>query len=183
MGVIIKIVSRSCTAENNIITADAGAQLSQLVILSTQNGLAGMEWAVGIPGTVGGGISGNAGAYGSDISKVLQEVEVWRDGEILKLKNKQCDFGYRTSVFKTNQDVILRATIKLKQGDKKEILSKVQEHAKQRSGRISTGPTCGCFFCLFLTFLVLKPVFSAFNCSKTWLILKLCQRVCLVFMD
>ena len=115
-----------------------------LVNIAAANGLAGMDWAVGIPGTFGGAIRGNAGAMGKDISIPLQWVEVWRDGEVLKLQKDECCFGYRDAIFKHNNDIILRGCIYLEPGDKKEIMAKMQGHLQQR--KHTPYPSAGSFF-------------------------------------
>lgn len=94
--------------------------------------LAGMSWAVGIPGTFGGAIRGNAGAMGKEIVNVLRWVDVWRDGGVVRLKPEECAFSYRDSVFKHNKDIILRGCIYLEPGDQKEIMENMQANLKQR---------------------------------------------------
>ena len=123
---------------------EAGLSLSAAVNFAAQNSLGGLSWGIGVPGTVGGAVRGNAGAMGKDASSILQWVEVWRDGEILKLSVSECGYGYRNSNFKHNQDVILRACICLEAGDKQEIMAKMQEYLKQR--RHTPFPSAGSFF-------------------------------------
>ncbi|MFA5061999.1 MAG: UDP-N-acetylmuramate dehydrogenase [Patescibacteria group bacterium] len=150
-GVVIKI----CTTKEPEfikkndkfnIKVEAGVSLGAVVNLAAQNGLTGMEWAIGIPGTVGGAVRGNAGAMGKDMSHAVKEVEVWRDGEILNLTPKECRFDYRDSGFKYNKDVILSAGLFLEKGDKKAIMAAVQKHMIQRAGRITQLPSPGSFF-------------------------------------
>src|SRR3989339_577207 len=80
-GVVVRVKSEKLIVKNSQIIAEAGVNLYQVVNLAAQNSLSGMEWGVGIPGTIGGAVRGNAGAFGSDISKNLKNVEVWRDGK------------------------------------------------------------------------------------------------------
>jgi UDP-N-acetylmuramate dehydrogenase len=145
-GVVVRVKSEKLKVKNDEIDVEAGVNLFQVVNLAAQNFLTGMEWGVGIPGTIGGAVRGNAGAFGGDISKNLDKVKVWRDGEVIELNNKECQFGYRSSVFKKNKDVVLSACFKLAVDDKIEIAKKMQEYGKQRSCRITSNPTCGCFF-------------------------------------
>jgi UDP-N-acetylmuramate dehydrogenase len=126
------------------IEIEAGVNLGLAVNLAVKNSLAGMDWAVGIPGSFGGAIAGNAGAMGKDISTITRWVEIWRNGEILKLEKNECKFGYRNSIFKNNNDVILRACVFLKMGDKKEIIKKMQEHLARR--KHVSFPSAGSFF-------------------------------------
>ena len=79
-----------------------------LVNQSAGNSLSGMEWATGIPGTVGGAVRGNAGAFGRSMMNVVDSVEFFdiKNGQILKYDNEKCNFGYRSSIFKENFDMV-----------------------------------------------------------------------------
>lgn len=150
-GVVIKISAEKEPEfiKNNSkfnIKAEAGVVLGAVVNLAAQNGLTGMEWAIGIPGTVGGAVRGNAGAMGQDMSRTVKEVEIWRDGEVLNLTSKECRFDYRDSGFKYNKDVILSVGLLLEKGDKKEIMATIQKHMTQRAGKIAQFPSPGSFF-------------------------------------
>ncbi len=155
-GVVIKIkttdhrltlgLSSDRKQTMDTIIADSGVLLSQIVNLAVQNNLSGMEWGVGIPGTVGGAVRGNAGAMGYDTSRVVEKVEVWRDGEVLILNNNECGFFYRGSDFKKNGGVILRAWFKLVPGEKQSIVNEVGRFLQQRQGRYPTFPSAGSFF-------------------------------------
>ena len=89
------------------LIADAGVQLKRVVQTSLAYGIQGMETLSGIPGTVGGAIVGNAGAYGHSISELVQNVRVWDGTRVVKLSNKDCGFGYRESIFKTKSYIVL----------------------------------------------------------------------------
>lgn len=148
-GLVIKIATdeppKMTVNESGFdIEISAGVMLGMLVNLAVKNGLAGMDWAVGVPGTFGGAVRGNAGAMGKDISTVTRWVEVWRDGEIVRLKNEECKFGYRETIFKHNKDIILHASIYLEPGDKQVIMEKMQAHLKQR--KHTPFPSAGSFF-------------------------------------
>lgn len=145
-GVVIKIKTSKLSIENNIICADAGVLLAQVVNLAAQDSLSGMEWGAGIPGTIGGAVRGNAGAYGSDTSKTLNKVLVWSNGEVFEKEAKDCNFGYRESDFKRNGEVVLRAWFTLLKGDKSEILKKTQEFIMDRVGKFPPLPSAGSFF-------------------------------------
>jgi len=145
-GVVIKIMSSKQQVSDNIIEAEAGVWLGTIVNLANQNSLSGMEWAAGIPGTVGGAVRGNAGAMGKDTASSISRVEVWRDGEILELSKQECEFNYRESIFKNNKDVVLRAWFELVKGDKSKILELVQKYLKQRQGKFPAFPSAGSFF-------------------------------------
>ena len=105
-----------------------------------------MEWAAGVPGTVGGAVRGNAGAFGESVSDSLVSVEVYRNGEILEISNQDCEFGYRESIFKHSDDIVLSAKFKLRLGDKAEVMKKVQENISYRFGRFPAYACAGSFF-------------------------------------
>ncbi len=120
----------------NTVYTQAGVMLSDLVKLSFNKSLTGLEWAVGIPGaTIGGAIIGNAGAFGKSIKDVIKEVEVF-DSKDLKIKtynSKDCKFNYRDSIFKKNLNlIILSAKIQLKKEKKSEIENKMKEYLAHR---------------------------------------------------
>jgi|SRR3989344_3183165 len=148
-GLVIKIATNNPpqmtpAASGFDMEIEAGVSLGLVVSLAAKNGLAGMDWAVGVPGSFGGAIRGNAGAMGKDISMPTQWVEVWRDGEVLRLNKDECKFGYRESLFKFNKDVVLRAGIHLEPGDKQKIMENMQAHLKQR--KHTPFPSAGSFF-------------------------------------
>ena len=146
-GVTVRIQTKKIEmVDDSTIVCDAGVGFGSLINLSLAHSLEGLEWGVGVPGTVGGAVRGNAGAMGKNIATCLDKVQVWRDGEVLELQNSQCGFNYRESHFKFNGDVVLRAWFKLKPGDKKEIMIRAQTYMKQRSGRYPHTPSAGSFF-------------------------------------
>ena len=107
--------------------------MSQVAKAALENGLTGMEFASGIPGTVGGGVVMNAGAYGGEMKDIVQNVTVLtREGEILKLKKEELGFGYRASVIKDRGYVVLAAELELVPGNKEEILARMQELKNKR---------------------------------------------------
>ena len=109
---------------------EAGAPLSLLVNQSIKQNLSGLEWAVGIPGTVGGAIYGNAGAFKKNISAAIKKAEILdvRNLKIKKFKKQDCKFNYRDSIFKHKKNlIILSAELQLKKGNKKEVQKKLKE--------------------------------------------------------
>ncbi|NLI92994.1 MAG: FAD-binding protein [Peptococcaceae bacterium] len=110
--VVIKIGKRlsRCTIENEKLEAEAGALLADVAKEAQENSLSGLEFASGIPGSIGGGVFMNAGAYGGEIKDVLQEILVLTaGGELLIRKISELELGYRTSMMQTNGDIVLRA--------------------------------------------------------------------------
>lgn len=123
------------------VSAWAGENLSSLVAFCRENGISGMEWAVGIPGTIGGAIFGNAGAFEGSISDIVQSVRIFRfanfdfpssDKKMIYPK-KKCGFSYRESIFKNNSNlVILSAKFNLEKKNKEEIEKKMKENQEKR---------------------------------------------------
>lgn len=128
-----------CDINNNVITVGAGYSLISLSMRVSRLGLTGMEFATGIPGTVGGAVYMNAGAYKSDMGYIVTEVKAINENlEIVTLYNKDLKFKYRSSFFQTHKNYIcIEATIKLKYGSKK-LIKEVIEDRRQK--RISTQP-------------------------------------------
>lgn len=139
-GVLIKLDSfDEMKINKNKITVGAGYNLIKLTMKAANADLTGLEFASGIPGTVGGAIYMNAGAYKSDMGYIVESVKALNpDGEIVTFKNKDLDYHYRTSFFQKNPGyVILEATLNLKKGKKEAILELIKD---RRLRRIETQP-------------------------------------------
>ncbi|MFA5926412.1 MAG: UDP-N-acetylmuramate dehydrogenase [Parcubacteria group bacterium] len=157
-GIVIRIMNYELGITNNNISCGAGMLLSKIVNESVKFGLTGMEWAAGIPGTVGGAIRGNAGALGSCMAEAVENVRLI-DAEKIDSKEKEelgirnyesggCEFRYRDSIFKHNPDlIIISAILKLKKGEREASEKKVREIIKQRkSAQPFDFPSSGSFF-------------------------------------
>ena len=134
-GVIIKLDEINHIEFNdNRVTCGAGASLMKVAAQSIRRGLSGLEFATGIPGSIGGAIYMNAGAYKSDMGYVVTKVKVLTPKmTVITMVNKELDFHYRTSFFKKNKDYIcLEATIKLVKGNKEDIENLVNDRRKRR---------------------------------------------------
>ena len=120
--------------EGNRIKAQCGVTLAKLAAFALENGLTGLEFAHGIPGTLGGGIYMNAGAYGGEISQVLESVTILsRDGTVREdIPADDLDLSYRHSCFMENDAIILYAIIKLQPGDKDQIKAKMDDLMQRR---------------------------------------------------
>lgn len=119
--------------EDNRITVGAAYSFIKLAVQAGKMGLAGLEFASGIPGTVGGAVYMNAGAHGSDVSHVLIEATVlWQDGEVQRLTNKQMEFSYRTSILQKKKGIVLEAVFQLEHGDRKEIVERTTAYKERR---------------------------------------------------
>ncbi|OGY41127.1 MAG: UDP-N-acetylenolpyruvoylglucosamine reductase [Candidatus Buchananbacteria bacterium RBG_13_39_9] len=133
--------------KDNRVVADTGVNLMELVNKSVAAGLTGLEWAAGIPGTVGGAVRGNAGAYGGQISDNLIGVEVMRGSKQFILDKKNCGLGYRDSIFKRNNDLIISAEFQLQKGDKAKSHDKIKEILADRKHKQPLEfPSAGCIF-------------------------------------
>ena len=121
------------TVEGLTIKAGAGALMSQIAGAALEHGLTGFEFASGIPGTVGGGVVMNAGAYDGEMKQVVSSVTVMdENGEIMELSGKDMEFGYRTSIIKNRPFVVLEVELQLKEGSREEIRSKMDDLAARR---------------------------------------------------
>lgn len=137
-GIIVKLGPRlsAVGVEKNHIAAGAGALLSKVAAAARDAGLSGLEFAAGIPGSIGGAIVMNAGAYGGEMKQVVQMVRVIdKEGEILTLDNDTMEFGYRTSIIRDRPFIVLGVVLKLTPGDKEEIGARMEELMKQRKSK------------------------------------------------
>lgn len=122
--------------EGTRITASCGALLSAISAAARNSSLTGLEFAGGIPGTLGGAVVMNAGAYGSEMKDVLTRVKVMtRQGEILYLTPEELEMGYRTSLVKKEGYLVLEAEMELQEGDPDEIRSLMRELMERRTSR------------------------------------------------
>ena len=120
-------------ADGDIITCGAGAKLSRLCTFALEHDLSGLEFAYGIPGSVGGAMYMNAGAYGGEMKDVaLSVTALTADGEVKEFPAESLQLGYRTSVFKTNGDIILFSKYKLHSGEHDAIKAKMDDVMDRR---------------------------------------------------
>lgn len=121
------------TVEREILRAQSGALLSQLARTALEQSLTGLEFAAGIPGTVGGAVVMNAGAYGGEIKDVLLEATVLTaPGEVVTLMAEELELGYRSSIIKRRKDIVLEAVFKLEAGDAGLIQAEMDRMKEQR---------------------------------------------------
>jgi UDP-N-acetylmuramate dehydrogenase len=135
-GLIIRIKNYELGIKSNKIIAGAGVTLGQAVNIATKNNLSGLEWAIGIPGTIGGAAWGNAGAFKKSMQDIVSNVEVLdiKKSEIVVFKNKDCKFNYRSSIFKQKKNlIILSAEIILQKSSRTKIKNKIKEYSNCRS--------------------------------------------------
>lgn len=135
------------TLQDGYMSVQAGALLSRAAAEAAKNSLSGLEFAAGIPGSVGGAIVMNAGAYDGEMSQVVESVTVLNEqGERMVLDRDTMEFGYRTSIIRNRPFIVLSALLKLAPGDKEQILFRMEElngrrRAKQPLEYASAGST------------------------------------------
>ena len=122
--------------EGDVISCYAGLTLKELTDFCIENSITNLEFSCGIPGSVGGAIFMNAGAYGGEMKEVVQKVEVFtKNGEKKIYTNEQMEFSYRHSAIQETKEIISRVYFQMKKGNKEEIVSKVEELNKMRSDK------------------------------------------------
>ena len=149
-GVILKLGRRmqQILVDGKHIVAGAGALLSQVSVAARDAGLSGLEFAAGIPGTIGGAIVMNAGAYDGEMKQVVKTVRVMdKEGEILTLDNDTMEFGYRTSIIKDRPFIVLGVIMELTTGEKEQISARMEElMALRKSKQPLEYPSAGSTF-------------------------------------
>lgn len=135
-GVVINILDKfkGLKVDGKVITAQAGVEMKDLAAFAQQNSLSGLEFCCGIPGTIGGGVTMNAGAYIGEMSDVFKSCTVCdKDGNIFTVEKKDMNFGYRKTVIQEKGYVTLESSFELKAGDKEEILKLIEDLNARRS--------------------------------------------------
>lgn len=133
---------------NTTVYSEAGVLLSFLAQEALSKSLVGLDWAIGIPGTVGGSVYGNAGCYGEEISNRILNVEVLKDNEIITLNKNELYFSYRDSIFKKEKNmIILSVTFNLEYGDKETVMELIKERGlKRKESQPLEYPSAGSVF-------------------------------------
>lgn len=136
-----------CLSDAGRVRADAGATLARVASFACQQGLAGLEFAHGIPGTLGGGVVMNAGAYGGELKDVVTEVTALYPDGVKVLTPAELDFSYRHSVFSAGEGIVLGAKLKLETGDKDAIKAEMDElMARRKASQPLELPSAGSTF-------------------------------------
>lgn len=144
-GVVIKLNFKTIEHNDVFLYADAGAKLGAVVNYARDHGLSGLEWATGIPATVGGGVYMNCGAFDHCLGDVTVLVDVIDHGKIKTLTREQLAFGYRHSCFMDEPAVIIGAYFRLEHGDPAEIAARMQDILAKRR-RHPHEPSAGSVF-------------------------------------
>jgi len=149
-GVVIQLYPHfcGCRIDGDALVADAGALLSASANAALDAGLTGLEFASGIPGTVGGAIVMNAGAYGHEMADVCTSADLLLpNGEVVTLTKDEMAFGYRTSITDSNGGIVLSASFKLKQGNREEIQAYMRDlNGRRRESQPLDYPSAGSTF-------------------------------------
>ena len=149
-GVIIEIADKmnEVRVEGSCLVCQAGALMSKVARVAYENGLTGLAFASGIPGTIGGGCVMNAGAYGGELKQVVESVTVMdRQGNQITLDNESMEFGYRDSAIKHYPYIVVEVRIRLTPGDKEAIKQEMDELAgKRREKQPLEFPSAGSTF-------------------------------------
>ncbi|MFH1099090.1 MAG: UDP-N-acetylmuramate dehydrogenase [Candidatus Uhrbacteria bacterium] len=151
-GIVIQMAIRDIRIDRTFVIAGAGAITAAVAKQASDSGLSGLEWAIGLPGTVGGAIFGNAGCFGGEMKDVIQNVSVLEmtnpECRMTKLSNVDCVFGYRRSMFKEHPElVIVEATLQLTLGDVATSRARMEEIlARRKSRQPLEHSSAGCVF-------------------------------------
>lgn len=134
-GAVLKVAEglSHCEFRGEEVCVGAGYSMIRLAVEAGKMGLTGMEFAGGIPGTVGGAVYMNAGAHGSDLSRILLEAEIlFENGEVRVLSNEELSFSYRTSLLQKRKGIVLEARFRLREGDRKKIAATLASYKDRR---------------------------------------------------
>lgn len=146
-GVVIVNKIEHLVVSGTHIVAGAGADLGEVVEAAREHSLSGMEFAIDIPGTVGGAVRGNAGAFGRAVADVMTRVRLLEGTELVDRVPSELGFAYRHSSLKENTHIVVEAEFALKPGDRAEMDRIMGQNAAQRARRQEKGlNTAGCFF-------------------------------------
>lgn len=151
-GLIIQLANREVRVDDTRVIAGAGAISASVARAAGDAGLTGFEWAISLPGTIGGAVRGNAGCFGGELKDVVECIDVLEmqnaECRMQKYTNTECKFRYRHSVFKDHPErIILEVTLALRSGDRAECQRRMDEHLTRRKTKQPLErPSAGCLF-------------------------------------
>lgn len=135
-GIVLQVGTKEIKIEkqkNALVKVEAGVMLGALAQVLLKQSISGFEFAAGIPGSIGGAIRMNAGAYGGEMKDIVKDVTVLNEkGEINVLTNEECEFSYRHSRFTDSKEIVIKVTLELPLGDEAEIKAKMDEYDQSR---------------------------------------------------
>lgn len=147
-GLVIRNLARRMEVEGESVVADSGTLLSQIIQFSLKHGLTGMEKLMGVPGTIGGAVRGNAGAFGLETTNLFEKALIYNpeDGTTYELRHADLGFGYRHSRIKSSPEIVLKVWLKLRAGDTEAGVAEVRQIITSRAGKHPSGKSAGSFF-------------------------------------
>lgn len=149
-GIVIHMTGGAVAKEGERMIVDAGVMMARAAAESARAGLAGFAWAIGVPGSIGGSVRGNAGCFGREMKDVVESVMILDSQRSARrvLRTAECEFGYRDSLFKRHPEwIVLASTLKLKQGDAAAIQEEIRAMSAARAAKQDIGAkSCGCIF-------------------------------------
>lgn len=135
-GIVLQVGTKEIKIEkqkNALVEVEAGVMLGALAQVLLKQSISGFEFAAGIPGSIGGAIRMNAGAYGGEMKDIVKDVTVLNEkGEINVLTNEECEFSYRHSRFTDSKEIVIKVTLELPLGNEAEIKAKMDEYDQSR---------------------------------------------------
>ena len=146
-GIVIKMAMREIQIDGTRVQADAGVLMTMLSRRVCDAGWSGLEWAISLPGTLGGAVRGNAGCFGGETKDQLIESMVLSNGTIETRSKAELGFAYRESFIKHSSDIVVSATFELKIGEKIEIQEKMNTFlARRKASQPTDAGSAGCMF-------------------------------------
>lgn len=146
-GVVIQMAMRGVKIAGTTVVAEAGAMSAAVARQTAEAGLQGMEWAISLPGTIGGAVRGNAGCFGGEMRDTVTSVRLLRDGRAFDVGAEELAFGYRESSIKHSKDIVLSVTMELKPGDAEALKAKLAATLeKRKASQPLYAGSAGCIF-------------------------------------
>lgn len=149
-GMVIRLTGGEIRIEGEQMIVSAGVMMARAAAEAAAAGLAGFAWAIGVPGSIGGSVRGNAGCFGYEMRDAVESVDVFDALQITdyKLQTAECAFAYRHSIFKQHPEwAILSATLKLRKGETAAIQREIRAMSVERAAKQDIGSkSCGCIF-------------------------------------
>jgi len=148
-GLVIKLDNDVCYLEDTMLISGARCDVKKISELAWENNLSGIEWSIGIPGSMGGAIRGNAGAHGGSFDTNVTTVEIFNSKtlEFNIVQNQDCGFKYRHSIFKDDSNLIIwEVSLQLKAGDREKMKKEMDDYREYRRTSQPNEPSAGCVF-------------------------------------
>lgn len=146
-GLVLHLQAKKITHENDVVIAEAGALLSQVIQYALKQSLSGMEKMMGLPGTIGGAVRGNAGAFGTETKDIFLKALIYnKEKGLHEVDKNYFNFKYRFSTIKKTQELILKIYLKLEKKDTKADLAEALDIVKNRISKQPKGKCSGSFF-------------------------------------